>query len=94
MIKFLKISITFFLLSCLPVMSFCENIVTGESKPLGNGTITSWIKIGDDGKPQSIGITITEDALKGLPGPNDAGAMKFSIILNDTLIKLNKEVAR
>lgn len=39
----------------------------GEAKPIGNGTVRSWVTTGADGKPTAIGVTFTEPALSGLP---------------------------
>lgn len=39
----------------------------GETKPLGNGSVHSWITLDNDGRPSSIGVTFTETALSGLP---------------------------
>jgi hypothetical protein len=41
--------------------------VYGEPKPLGNGTVRSWVRLDQSGKPSAIGLTMTEAALTGLP---------------------------
>lgn len=41
--------------------------ITGQSKALAGGTATSWLKLGDDGNPASVGLTISETALAALP---------------------------
>lgn len=43
-----------------------QNIITGEMKNIGNGTIRSWINLEDD-RPLAIGVTFGEDVLKNLP---------------------------
>lgn len=78
MINSLRILFLFYTFICLPVILHAEKTVIGESIPLGNGKVTSWVKLGDDGKPLSIGITLSEGVLDGLPGPNDKGAMKLT----------------
>jgi hypothetical protein len=50
-----------------PVRPVAEQIILGEVVPFGNGTARSWVKKDADGKYTSLGITLTEDALKGLP---------------------------
>lgn len=48
------------------------NRFIGDSKPLGEGKGWTWIQTDNDGVPQTIGITMTEAALRGLP-TDDAG---------------------
>ena len=46
--------------------------IVGEQKTLGNGTIRTWLKVdANTREPRSLGVTLTERALSGLPG--DAG---------------------
>lgn len=45
----------------------------GESKPLGNGAIRSWVTLDRNGHPAAIGVTFSEAALSGLPA-GEAGA--------------------
>lgn len=39
----------------------------GESRPLGDGTIRTWVRLDDDGNPTAVGVTLTEAALRNLP---------------------------
>ena len=39
----------------------------GETKPLGNGVIRSWVTLDKQGNPSAIGVTFSEKALSGLP---------------------------
>ena len=39
----------------------------GESRPLGNGTVRSWVTLDKNGNPAAIGVTFSEAALSGLP---------------------------
>ena len=39
----------------------------GESKPLGEGTVQSFLKVDEQGKPMSIGVKLTKATLSGLP---------------------------
>jgi len=41
--------------------------ITGDTKTVGNGTATAWMKLGDDGKPTSVGVTLTAAAFDSLP---------------------------
>lgn len=46
--------------------------IVGEEKPIGNGTVRTWLKIDEEtGAPVSIGVTMTEDGLYGLPEDGD-----------------------
>lgn len=39
----------------------------GDFKVMGDGTVRSWVQLGKNGKPSSLGITFSETALNGLP---------------------------
>lgn len=39
----------------------------GEMKPVGNGTMQTWLRLDTQGKPVSIGVTFTAGVLEGLP---------------------------
>jgi hypothetical protein len=41
--------------------------VLGDVRPFGDGTARTWVQLDGDGNPVSLGITLTEDALNGLP---------------------------
>lgn len=43
------------------------NLFNGQFALLGNGTVRSWVKLDDKGKPSSLGVTFSETALSGLP---------------------------
>src|SRR5204863_1531920 len=46
--------------------------IAGDQKNIGKGTVRTWLKV--DAKtrePRSLGITLSETALTGLPGDND-----------------------
>jgi len=47
--------------------AFEPGTYTGEAKRVGNGVAYSWVTLGENGKPVSIGVTLTETALQGLP---------------------------
>lgn len=60
---------------------------TGDVKPIGKGTIHTWVMLNDNGKPTSMGVTFTESMLEGLPDadseivlhfPTQAGAPPFN----------------
>jgi hypothetical protein len=58
--------------------------IVGEQKNIGNGSVRSWLKV--DAKtrePRSLGITLTETALTGLPGdtgPAQPGSMMLRLM--------------
>lgn len=39
----------------------------GDSRPLGNGAVRSWVTLDSSGHPSAIGVTFSEAALAGLP---------------------------
>lgn len=44
--------------------------IVGETKPLGNGQVRSWVSLDKSGNPTAIGLTFSEAALSTLPtGP-------------------------
>ena len=57
----------------------------GDEQPLGNGTIRSFVVLDKNGKPQSIGMKFTVEALSGLPTD--------STVEHDTPVPLPEEAA-
>ncbi|AFY71681.1 hypothetical protein Pse7367_3444 [Thalassoporum mexicanum PCC 7367] len=55
--------------------------VTGDVKPIGNGEVSTWVELDQDGHPTSIGVTMTEDGLYGLPESDDDPAEKDALKL-------------
>src|SRR6478672_1593926 len=41
--------------------------VAGQTQRLGAGTVKSWVKVDDNGKPTSLGLTFDEMSLQNLP---------------------------
>jgi uncharacterized protein len=58
--------------------------IAGEQKPIGNGTVRTWLKVNATTRePRSIGVTLTERALSGLPaeaGPPQEGSAKLKLM--------------
>lgn len=58
--------------------------IIGEQKSIGNGSIRTWLKVdANTGEPRSIGVTLTESALSGLPADADApqqGSLKLRLM--------------
>jgi len=56
---------------------FCKaktsGLFIGESALMGAGTVRSWVDIGKDGKPVTIGVTLNKLALQDLPAANKDG---------------------
>lgn len=48
-----------------------HSIFYGETKPLGNGTVRTFVKFNNDGTPSDIGVAFTAAALSGLPKESD-----------------------
>jgi hypothetical protein len=53
----------------------------GQPRPFGKGQIRSWVKLDRDGKPQALGLSLTEEALKGLPVELPRGEQETELIL-------------
>jgi hypothetical protein len=60
---------------------FRPGTYTGEAKRVGNGVAYSWVTLGEKGKPASIGVTLTETALEGLPATAPAGMLGHMFLL-------------
>jgi Domain of unknown function (DUF5602) len=58
--------------------------IMGEQKTIGNGSIRTWLKVDTkNGEPRSIGVTLTESALSGLPNDSSApqeGSLKLRLM--------------
>jgi len=59
-------------------------IVTGEQKTIGKGSVRTWVKVDTKTRePRSIGVTLTEQGLTGLPAETEAaqaGSAKFKLM--------------
>ncbi|MFN6964534.1 MAG: DUF5602 domain-containing protein [Pyrinomonadaceae bacterium] len=55
------------------IATAAERTLHGSVRTVGNGKMRSWVKV-DDEKLTAIGVTFTEDALKGLPPEPPPGA--------------------
>lgn len=76
--------------------SSTNQTILGEVIPFGQGTARSWVQVDGSGKPATVGITLTEAALEGLPAevtpgliwmveyilamPSDVGQLPFNHI--------------
>ncbi len=56
---------------------FAQKLIKGDQKSLGDGSIYTWIKMDNDGKPEAVGVTFTEQSLSNLPKLTDPGGMKI-----------------
>jgi hypothetical protein len=58
--------------------------IIGEQKNIGNGSVRTWLKVdAKTGEPRSIGVTLTESALSGLPADSDPpqeGSLKLRLM--------------
>jgi hypothetical protein len=58
--------------------------INGEQKNIGRGTVRTWLKVdARTREPRSLGVTLTESALMGLPGDNDnaqAGSQRLRLM--------------
>lgn len=61
-----------------------QNTIVGEQKTLGNGTVRTWLRVDPKtGEPSSLGVTLTEKGLEGLPGDKDSaqtGSQKLRLM--------------
>lgn len=66
------------------VVADTTRTIMGEEVPIGNGTVRTWLKINErTGVPESIGVTMTEGGLYGLPedaDPPQKGSLKLKLI--------------
>jgi len=55
----------------------------GQFTLMGNGTVRTWVKLGQNGKPSAIGVTFSETALIGLPAtaPKDMLGVEHNLAL-------------
>ncbi len=53
----------------------------GEPQALGNGTVRSWVRVDQAGKPSAIGLSFSEAALTGLPTDLPDGQMGVEYVL-------------
>lgn len=51
----------------MPAPATKGETILGDVVPFGRGTARSWVQVGPDGAPSSVGVTLTEAALSGLP---------------------------
>jgi uncharacterized protein len=58
--------------------------IVGEQKNIGNGNVRTWVKVDPKTRePLSLGVTLTERGLSGLPAENDAaqqGSAKLKLM--------------
>jgi hypothetical protein len=55
--------------------------ILGDRKDIGNGSVSTWLKVDEKtGVPVSLGVSLTEAGLEGLPG-DDQSAQKDSLKL-------------
>jgi hypothetical protein len=68
----------------LPAIAETTRTIVGQEMPIGNGTVRTWLKINEkNGTPESIGVTMTEGGLYGLPedkDPAQKGSLKLKLI--------------
>lgn len=53
----------------------------GATRPLGSGTVRSWVTLDEAGKPQAVGLTFSESALKTVPAELPRGHESLEIDL-------------
>jgi hypothetical protein len=63
----------------------------GATKPLGSGTVRSWVTLDGKGKPQAVGLTFSESAFKTAPTELPRG--QESVEINLPLPKEARETA-
>jgi hypothetical protein len=59
-----------------------EQIIYGETKPLGAGQVRSWVSLDTSGKPTAIGVTFSEAALSTLPKEPPPGQEGTELSIN------------
>lgn len=81
LVGFLTVSLLFFVLTNYgvvaqppkkPIVTAATRTVYGEEARVGNGKVRTWVKLDNkSGEPVSIGVSMTEAALTGLPSDTD-----------------------
>lgn len=51
-------------------------LINGQTGQFGNGTINTWLQLDDNNTPSSIGISLTQGSLDGLPMHEQAGCLQ------------------
>lgn len=61
----------------------------GQTRIVGNGSAYSWVVLDARGKPTSVGVTLTESALEGLPTtlPTDMPGYAYDLTLPPQAVK-------
>jgi hypothetical protein len=69
---------------CLNAQKEALDTIAGEQKPIGKGTLRTWLKVDAKSRePRVLGVTLTESGLSGLPAEKDpaqAGSTKLKLM--------------
>src|SRR5205809_272655 len=80
--------LTAWIIAAAPVVREDEGrvrIVVGQVRPMGDGTVRSWVRVDAHERPTAVGVTFTEAALQNLPPtvttPGECVAQDFRLAL-------------
>lgn len=59
-----------------------ERVIVGETKPLGEGSVRSWVSVDASGNPTAAGVTFSETALQTLPKEPPPGQEGTEVSIN------------
>ena len=86
LIALVAVSVVAFFASCINKSAQTEatDTIVGEQKPIGNGMVRTWVKVESKTRePRSLGVTLTEKGLAGLPAEADQpqqNSQKFKLM--------------
>jgi hypothetical protein len=75
--KILKLTLAVIICQLSLPSAYCQKVIKGEPKSLGDGSVYTWIRLDKDGNTEAIGVNFSEQSLSGLPKPTDPGGMKI-----------------
>jgi hypothetical protein len=61
----------------LPAQAQAPRVMEGPRAPLGNGTAFAWVALNAQGAPASIGVSVSDEALAGLPAEMQAVTLEL-----------------
>jgi hypothetical protein len=62
--------LTAWIIAAAPAMNADQarvRVLVGQTRPMGDGTIRSWVRVDAQNRPMAMGVTFTEAALSNLP---------------------------
>jgi len=87
----LVLSVVFIFVSINTTL-LAQKTIQGDTKPMGSGSVSSWMIVDENDNPVSVGVTFDADALKGLQKPTDEGGMRLTtfpdVVIFETVLNV------